>query len=331
MQLVLTPSKIIKFIGMIFAFLFIFIWALSGISGISPGEVGILIKNVGDNRGMQKTVLSTGTHWVEPFTYDVVTYDARCRQMQDKPEEMSAGTADGQPVTVDFTVQMCLLPANVPKLHEEMGPTYYDSNIHPAIQSIIKNKIPSEASDTIYTAQGRANVEKAMNDEVKRRFLDVGVNVEVNLRDIKFNNPAYVAILEQKATAQQQVEVNTRKATAAVQEAIRVANEAEGEKQKRIKAAEAKREESKLEGEGNRLQQEETAKGNLAIAKAEAEGTRLKKEALEGAGGDRMVQMEWARNLGPNVKVYAVPTGSPGTTSVMDLNGVLKGAFAGIK
>lgn len=323
--------KLIKLgAGAIIGFI-IAIYLMSGMTHVNPGEVGLLIKNVGANKGMQKDVLSTGTSWVEPFTYDVTTYDARCRQMQDKPEVMRAGTADGQPVLVDFTVQLCLIPSNVPTLHSTMGPTYYDSNVHPAIQSIIKNSVPSEPSDLIYTAGGRTRVEKLMNDKVAERFAASGINATINLRDVRFENQDYIKILERKATAAQALEVNTRMAAAAVQEAVRVANEAEGEKQKRIKAAEAAREESRLEGEGSRLKQEETAKGNLAIAQAEAAGVKLRREALSGAGGAELVSIEWARQMGPNIKVYGFPTGAPGTNTVMPIGDIFKGAFEGAK
>lgn len=54
-----------------------------------------------------------------------------------------------------------------------------------------------------------------------------------------------------------------------------------------------------------------------------------RREALSGAGGRELVSIEWAKNLGPNVKVYAIPTGAPGTTSLMDLNGIMQGALTG--
>lgn len=307
------------------------LYALGGMTHVSPGEVGILIKNVGSETGMQKEVLDIGTHWVDPFTYDVVTYDTRCRQMQEKPEAQIAGTADGQPVEVDFTIQLCLAPKDVPQLHQNLGPQYYDNAIHPAVISVVKNMIPSKKSDEVYTAAGRLDIENSINGEIKRRYGAEGILVEINLRDIKFTNGEYVKILEAKARASQQVEVNTRNALAAVQEGIRVANVAEGLKQQTIREAEAQREKARLEGEGSRLQQEETAKGNLAVATAEAAGIRLRREALSGAGGSELVSIEWARNLGPNIKVYGFPTGSPGSTSIMDLNGIMQGALTGGK
>lgn len=73
------------------------------------------------------------------------------------------------------------------------------------------------------------------------------------------------------------------------------------------------------------------AKGILAVGEARAKVRRLKNEAMIGPGGDKIVALEWARQLGPNVKVYGIPTGAPGTASIMDLNGILQGAFKTVK
>ena len=56
----------------------------------------------------------------------------------------------------------------------------------------------------------------------------------------------------------------------------------------------------------------------------------MKNNAMDGPGGDKIVALKWAETLGPNVKVYGIPTGAPGTASMMDLNGILSGAFKGI-
>ena len=303
-------------------------YIIGGMTHVNPGEVTILIKNFGSNRGMQKDVLLTGTHWVEPWTYDVITYDTRQRQMEEV-EDLAAGTGDGQPVQVDFSLQLSLDASKVPNLHQKVGPEYYQRIVHPALIKVVKDKVPSQPSDVIYTTRGREMIERLVNEELADRFGEEGIVAEINLKDVTFTNAEYIKVLEAKARAAQQVEVETRLAQAATQTAIRTANIADGEKQKRIKAAEANREEQRLQGEGQRLQKEEDAKGILALAKAEAEGTRLRREALEGAGGERLVQIEWARNLGPNVKVYAVPTGAPGTNNFLDLNGMLKGALSG--
>lgn len=309
------------------AVLLIGIYAMAGITHVNPGETVILIKNIGSNKGMQPEPLLTGTHWVDPWMYDVVTYDTRLRQMEEVSE--SAGTGDGQPVAIVGSLQLGLDPKHVPQLHQELGVDFYARVIHPALISIIKNKVPSQSSDEAYTLRGREAIEKAINDELTARYGKDGIVVVFNLKDLTFANKQYVGILEAKALATQKIQVETRLAAAAQQEAIKVSNAAEGQKQARIRAAEADREERRLAGEGSRIAKEEEAKGNLALATAEATGTRLRREALSGAGGQELVSIEWARNLGPNVKVYGFPTGAPGTNSFMDLNGIFKSALGG--
>jgi hypothetical protein len=115
------------------------------------------------------------------------------------------------------------------------------------------------------------------------------------------------------------------------QEAIKVANIAEGQKQKqkRIKEAEAEKEELRLQGEGKKLRDIEIAAGNLALFKAKAEGTRL--QVLAYGSGDTYASVKWAESIGPDFQVYGVPTGAPSTSSIVDLNSVIQGAFKGVK
>jgi hypothetical protein len=57
------------------------------------------------------------------------------------------------------------------------------------------------------------------------------------------------------------------------------------------------------------------------------EGTRLQVQAY--GDGKTYASVKWAENLAPKLKVWGVPTGSPGTGTMVDLNGMLKGAFTG--
>ena len=307
------------------------IYGVAGITTVDPGEYAILMKQLGSDKGMQNQGLSPGTHWVDPMMFDVIIYDTRSQQYADGLEDIPSQTNDGQPILVDISLEIGLAAEHVPALHQNVGPDWYSRVVYPAARSAIRNSTSGQASDKIYTGAGRAEVQASIQNKLEKKYGPLGINVNVNLRDITFENKQYVATLEQKATAAQQEAIQSRLATAAEQEAIKVANIAEGEKQKRIKAAEAAKEEARLEGEGSRLQKEEEAKGLLAMASAEAEGVKLRREALAGEGGDEMVSIEWARNLGPNVKVYGIPTGAPGSSAIMDLNGMLKGAFQGVK
>jgi len=279
---------------------------------------------------VQEEILRAGTRWVDPVMYDTPIYNYQARQYNEGLQNVETQTKDGQPVVVDISLEISLNPALVPHLHENIGRDYYNEVVYPAVRSAIRDEVPSEESEFIYTSDGRKKVQKKIQALMTDKFKHRGINIIVNLRDIDFTNSAFIATLEQKAGAAQQVIIETRNAEAAEQQAIKMANLAEGEKQKRIRAAEALQEEIRLEGLGQRQAKEEEAKGNLALAQAEAEGRRLLNEAMDGPGGDKIVAIEWARNMGPNVKVYGFPTGSPGTSSIMDLNGLMKGAFSGV-
>lgn len=304
------------------------IYTLAGFTDIDPGEVGLKIKKIGDGKGMQDDTLDTGLHWIEPIRYDIATYDSRRRQYSVK--DMPAQTKDGQPILVDISLEIGLVDAKVPYLHEKVGKDYFDQVVYPALRSNLRGSTSTQLSDNIYTGDGRAAVQKRVQANLLTHLEKYGIDAAVNLRDIKFVNQDFIKALEDKAKAAQYVIIEARKAEAAAQTAIKVENIAEGEKQKRIKAAEADREERRLAGEGERLKQEEVAKGILAVKKAEAEGVRLQVRAY-GGNGETYASVRWAEEMGPNIKVYGFPTGAPGTGSLMDLNGVFKGVFPGGK
>lgn len=307
--------------------LFGLIYGFAGVTSIEPGEVGILVKTLGSNTGIQQSVLGAGTTWIEPFSYDVRVYDARLTQYP--VEDTRSSTKDGQPIDVDASLEIGLVADKVPQLAQSVVPDWFEQVVYPSAITEIRQATASILSDEIYTGEGRSRAQDLSSKALAEQYEPLGIRVRVNIKDVNFLNEDYVKTLEAKAKAAQQEVINQRLAKAAEADAIRVANVAEGMKQKSIKEAEAARETSKLAGEGSRLKAEEEAKGNLALALAEAKGVEARRQALEGAGGERMVQLEWARQLGPNVKVYAVPTGAPGTATFMDLNSVLKGAFSG--
>ena len=328
------PKLNLKPIALGIALGFASLYGVAGISSFDAGEVGVVVKQFGSSRGMQEQTYTAGTYWIDPVMYDVFNYDAR-RHQEEMPE-VKSGTKDGQPVISDISFEIWLTHNTIPELHESVGRNYYDEIVFPAARTAIRTATGSVVSDVIYTDEGREIVRERIDTMLNEKLNERGINVLTNVRKIDFVNKQFVQLLEQKAGAAQKVIIEERNAKAAVNIAIKVANTAEGEKQKVIKeaeaskqktvlAAEATREEMRLTGEGSKLQKEEEAKGLLAMKLAEAKGRRALADALGGEGGARIVEIEWAQNLGPNVKVYGFPTGSPGTTSVMDVNGFMDG------
>src|SRR4051812_2248499 len=106
-----TVKKLGMMAAAVVVALFLFFYIIGGMTHVDPGETTILIKNYGSNSGMQKRVLATGTHWVEPFMYDVATYDTRLRQYP--LEDTTASTQDGQPISVDVSLEIGLVEAQI--------------------------------------------------------------------------------------------------------------------------------------------------------------------------------------------------------------------------
>jgi len=306
------------------------LYGLSGLNTLDPGEVGLITKQFGNNRGMQEETLGSGqggTYWVDPFYYDVDIYDMKFKQYP--MLDVRVETKDGQPVELDVSFEIGLAAKQIPTLHQSVGPDWFNQIVYPAARAAIRDASSAQKSSKIYTSEGRKAVRDAIQIELEDKLENKGIKIDTNVRNLSFLNEMFVKKLEQKSIAAEQEVIERRLAVAAIETAKKMENLAEGEKQKRIKAAEAKKAEMQLEGEGSRLQKEEEAKGLLAMAQAKAEGTRLQVQAY--GSGETYASVKWAESIGPDFKIYGVPTGAPGTSSIMDLNGVLNKALSGHK
>jgi hypothetical protein len=213
------------------------IYGLAGITHVELGEVGLSIKAVGGDRGSVE-VLTPGPQWVEPFSNDVVNYDARLKQYA--LDDTTASTQDGQPINMDVSLEIGLVGTFVPTLHKDMGPNWFENVVYPSAITEIREATASVKSDEIYTGKGRAEVQALATRALSDKYAKSGIRISVNVRDVTFTNKAYVTLLEQKAGASQQEIIQTRQAAAAVQEAIKVANIAEGQKRGSWRSCEAR-------------------------------------------------------------------------------------------
>ena len=320
-----AQARIAKYISGGIVFAIAAIWGLGGLTGIEPGEVGLVVKQFGDTRGIQEYELDTGTHWVEPFTNDVIVIDTRLNQYT--LEAVPAGTQDGQPIQVDVSFEIGLVDSHVKQLIENIGTDWYDRVVYPAARAGVRTATANKLSDEVYTGAGRAAIQVELTENLQSKLEEYGIRITANLRDITFQNKDFVATLERKAKAAQEEVIQERLAAAATQEAIKVQEQAQGERFKREQAAQARQYELQKEGEGERLKQEEIAQGILAVGQAEADVIKLKANALLGSGGKLYRDIEVLGGLGKTVEFYGVPTGAPGTSTYI-IDEALKGKVA---
>lgn len=301
------------------------LYAFAGVNIIEPGEVGLVVKNFGANKGVQELTLNTGAHWYDPTINDVVVYDTRLKQYE--LTGVPAGTQDGQPIEVDVSFEIGLLDHNVPTLHETIGRDYFDEVVYPKARATIRTATANKLSDEVYTGAGRAAIQAELNEALSSKLQPMGIRISANLRDISFLNKDFVATLERKAKAAQEEVIQQRLAAAAKQEALKVQATAEGEKFKVEQAAMAERIRLQLQGEGEYLKQAEIAKGILAVGQAEADVIKLKANALVGSGGELYRDIEVLGGLGEAVEFYGVPTGAEGTATYI-VDEALRGKVA---
>src|SRR3990172_7776028 len=118
-----------------------FLYALAGVVNIPPGQYGVLVKNLGEGKGMQPQGLGTGMGWVDPFIYDVIEYDTRAHQYRVEVEENSgleSTTRDGQPINVDVSLEISLDRVQVPALHEQVGQDWYLRVVYPKAREAVR-------------------------------------------------------------------------------------------------------------------------------------------------------------------------------------------------
>lgn len=289
-------------------------YGMAGVTNVELHEAGIAVQMIGTTRG-ETTELTPGLQWWEPFVYDTFTYNIRAEQYDMKT--VQSETNDGQQISADVSFEISLIPGTITNLHQNIGPDWYDEVVYPAAREAIRVNTSAVSSDQIYTSKGKTVVADGIRktlDTLKER----GIRVEPNLRRVEFLNPEFRENIEQKAIAAQKEIIEKRLAAAAEQTAIKVANVAEGQKQKAIKEAEAKAEAQRLEGIGLRDKKTEEAKGIEAIARAHAKGTKL--QVLAYGAGEHYAQVKVAEALGDNFQVWGVPTGAPGTTSLVGID-----------
>jgi regulator of protease activity HflC (stomatin/prohibitin superfamily) len=247
---------------------------MSSYTQIQFGTVG-MVTRFGRITGR---IMQPGLNWKAPFVDRVVVY--RTQEMVYVTEEMPGGadqrtgtyqdyptdttTADGQQITVKYSVRFRIDPVKIEKIANEIG------NEEQVVDKVVKfhtrilaRNIPKEyAALDLYT--GNIQQVQVQFEEQLRPLLDEkGVLLEAfGLRKIDFQED-YVQAIEQKQIEAENVTTERNRAEQAKWRAQSAIEEAKGQAQATIENARGNAEKVKL------------------IAAAEAESIRLKGESLK--------------------------------------------------
>jgi len=302
-----------------------------GIINIHPTECAVEVnKFIGKVMDMPKGV---GYHLYNRWVTDMVTYKVAARaypgdvESSEKSDKynLDLKTNDGQNIDVDLTIIYALRTKEVPRLHAEVGRNYQDEVLLPQIRSEARLVVGSYEAEQIYQGKVRDEIQQAIKQKLQlalAKYPAIQIQ-DALLRSFSFSKD-FERKIEEKKLAAQQVEINKNKAYAQEEEAKRMEAEARGDKLKKIQVAEGEAQSRRVIADAERYSLEQEAKGKLAIFQSEAEGKRLAAVAL--GGGHNVVALKFAENIPDKFRIFGIPIGE-NSTSLMDLNGVLKGLF----
>jgi regulator of protease activity HflC (stomatin/prohibitin superfamily) len=208
---------------------------------VDAGSIGVKVKNVGSNAGVQSEPLPTGWHALGlfgekiieyPVTQKVYSFTRASTEGEPLNEEIVFNDNTGLTLSGDVAVTVRINPAKAPAIYAKYRAST-DDLIHGTIRNAIRSAVNAEAekmsSEQIYTG-GKAQLIRAALLDVQKQFDKEGIEV-LNLEWIgSIRYPASVtAAITLKTTKLQEAEAaKADEARATAQAAAKVA-EAKGE------------------------------------------------------------------------------------------------------
>ena len=278
---------------------FLLILFASSYTQVQFGTVG-MVTRFGRITGQ---IMGPGLNWKAPFIDRVVVYrtqemvyvteeepggaDRRTGTYQDYPTDTT--TADGQQITVKYSVRFRIDKSKVTQIAEEIG------NEEQVIEKVVKfstrilaRNIPKEYEALDLYTGNIQQVQVRFEEELRPVLAQKGLILEAfGLRKIDFQED-YVQAIEQKQIEAENVTTEKNRAEQAKWKAQSVIEEAKGRAQATIEQARGDAQQMVLIAEAE-------AANITLIAEAEAEAIRLKGEVL--AKYPEIVQLEFVNSL----------------------------------
>lgn len=210
---------------------------------------------------VQSETLNPGFHLKAPFVCDVVDVSNKIQKV-----EVDAGSVskDLQDIASTLAVNYHLAPEKSVEMYKNIGLSYEDSILQPAIQESTKSIMAQYRAEELIQRRGEVSI--AIADQIASKVSDYGIIIdEFNITNFKFSS-AFNDAIEAKLVAEQ----NKIKAAT--------------ENEQRVAAAEADAMEAKARAEGEaeaaKIKAQGEAEAIKAKADAEAEANRKISESI---------------------------------------------------
>jgi len=185
------PKTIFGVVGMVV----LAVVALNSFKVVGPGERGVIFSQVS---GIKDVQLGEGLHFKMPIVEDIFTVDIKVQKSQ---TDASAASKDLQNVASTVAINFHVDPDRAHKVYQEIGTSYKERVIDPAVQEAIK------AVTARFTAEELVTRRPEVKDQVKialaERLAPFNILVdEFSIVDFQFSAEFNHAI-EAKQSAEQ--------------------------------------------------------------------------------------------------------------------------------
>jgi regulator of protease activity HflC (stomatin/prohibitin superfamily) len=156
---------------------------------VDSGRAGVLWTLLG---GTQERVYGEGVHVVAPWNR-LTRYDVRT---QDAKEVLHVLTNNGLSVNLETSIRYRPLREELPRLHAEIGPDYYEVILAPVVRSEARKVGGRYSPEEIYSKK-RETVEHEIVEEVRRAIQGKHLELEaILIRDVSLPDNIKKAISE---------------------------------------------------------------------------------------------------------------------------------------
>ncbi|MGI5902211.1 MAG: prohibitin family protein [Desulfitobacteriia bacterium] len=180
---------------LVFAALIITAFAFKGFVIVEPGNRGVVVQ-LG---AVKPKVLNEGFHIIIPFIQKVVPVDVRVQKSQ---SQETTSSRDLQVVNTVIAVNYRLDPENVNKLYQEVGLSYTERIVEPAIGESLKAVTAQYTAEELISK--RSEVSFKVKETLAKKLSTYYIKLdEINITEFDFS-PEFNAAIEQKQIAEQQ-------------------------------------------------------------------------------------------------------------------------------
>ena len=173
----------------VFALVLLAMLVPSCVRTVDSGRAAVLWKLFG---GTQPQVFGEGVHLIAPWNR-FTRYDVRT---QDQKEVLHVLTNNGLSVSLEASIRYHPLREELPRLHAEIGPGFFDVIIAPVVRSESRKVGGRYSPEEIYSSQ-REVVEREIAEEARKAMQGKHVELEaILIRDVDLPDNIKRAISE---------------------------------------------------------------------------------------------------------------------------------------